>query len=270
MKYKNNINKLIKSKYGFMLCNKFDQYVGKAIIEYGEYSDDEVDLFRTLCSTDDVVIEVGSNIGSHTLPLAQIVSESGKVYAFEPQRFIFQTLCANIALNSLENVYCFQKAVSSTKGHLFLPKIQYNKIGNFGGISLQNKGDERVDVIKLDKFLTLDRLKLVKIDAEGMELEVLKGTKKLIRKHQPILLIENDRFDKHKELVEYIDILGYDSYWYASSLYNKDNFFNNKNNIYGQLLSSNMLCIPKGANMVLSNYIKVDIQKPHILDKLYS
>lgn len=266
MKYKNSLNKLVKSKYGFMLCNRFDKYVGNAIIQYGEYSDDEVELFTTLCITGDNIVEVGSNIGSHTLPLALHIGEQGKLYAFEPQRFIFQTLCANIALNSLNNVFCFQKAVGKKSDILFLPKVDYNKHGNFGGVSLQKDGEEKVDVITLDKYLDIDHLKLLKVDAEGMELDILKGAKKTIKKYRPFLFVENDRFDKHKKLIKYISSLKYNLYWHIMPLYNKNNFFNNSKNIYGELVSANMLCIPKELNIELSNYDKVDINSTHPFD----
>ena len=267
MKRTDKINKLVKTKYGLMLCNKFDKYVGQSLIKYGEYSDDEVNLFRTLCDIGDTIIEVGANFGSHTLPLSQIVGNNGVVLAFEPQRIVFQTLCANLALNSITNVYSFQKAVSSKKDKLYLPDTRYNKDGNFGGISMQKEGTEEVEVIKLDKFLQLDSLKLIKIDAEGMELDVLKGAKKIIKLFKPYLFVENDRFDKHSQLIKYIDSIGYDMYWHISPLYNKDNFFNKKKNMYEGLGSSNMLCFPKSLNTSLSNFTKVDLKAKHPFDK---
>jgi len=266
MKYKSKINKLVNTKYGFMLCNKHDKYVGRALIKYGEYSEDEVTLFDTLCQKGDTVIEVGSNLGAHTLPLSKIVGPNGVVIAFEPQRIIFQNLCTNIALNSLENVYCFQKAASSKKGKLFLPQIDYKNEGNFGGVTLQEEGVEEVEVVKLDKFIQVESLKLIKIDAESMELDVLKGSKKLIKKFKPYMFVENDRFDKHKDLVTYIDSLDYDMYWQMAPLYNKDNFFNDTENIYGKLLSANMLCIPKSLKVKLTNFGKVDIKNKHPFD----
>ena len=263
---KENMNTLINAKYGSMICNKFDKYVGQALIKYGEYSDDEIVLFKSLCQKGDTVIEIGSNYGSHTLPLAKIVGKNGTVIAFEPQRIVFQTLCANMSLNSLSNVFCFQKAVSNKKSKLFLPSINYAQEGNFGGISMQKEGSEEVEVVKLDKFLNLDSLKLLKVDAEGMEIEVLKGAKKIIKLFSPFLFIENDRFDKHNDLVTYIDALGYDMYWYITPLYNKNNFLENEENIYGNLVSSNMLCVPKKLNMPLDNFDKVNIKEKHPYD----
>jgi len=266
MKYKNEMNKLVKTKYGLMLCNKFDKYVGQALITYGEYSDEEVSLFKGLCTQGDTVIEVGANYGSHTLPLSQIVGESGTVIAFEPQRVVFQTLCANMALNSVQNVHCFQNAVSSKKTELYIPAIDYDKEGNFGGISMQKEGTEEVKVVKLDSFISIKSLSLIKIDVEGMELNVLKGARKTIQKFQPILYVENDRFDKHTSLIQYIDSLGYEMYWHITPLFNTHNFFKKNQNIYKKLVSCNMLCFPKSLKMDLQNFDKVNIHSKHPFD----
>ena len=260
---KNNMNKLINAKHGLMICNKYDKYVGQALLKYGQYSEDEVILFKGLCEKGDIVVEVGANFGAHTLPLSKMVGESGKVFAFEPQRIIFQSLCANISLNSLSNVFCFQKAVSSKKSKLFIPLTNYKVEGNFGGISMKKSGSEEVEVVKLDNFLELDSLKLLKIDVEGMEIEVLKGAKKMIKQFSPFLFVENDRFDKHKNLITFIDGLGYNMYWYIIPLYNKDNFFKKKKNIFENLVSSNMICIPKSVNMKLNNLEAVRLEEKH-------
>ena len=97
-------NDLIKMRYGWMVYNKNDSYIGKSIKEYGEWSQGEIDLCKKILNPRDQVIEVGSNIGSHTLALSKIVNQ-GIVHAFEPQNVVFQNLCANISINSRTN--CF-------------------------------------------------------------------------------------------------------------------------------------------------------------------
>ena len=107
-------NDLIKMRDGLMVYNKNDLFIGKSIKEYGEWSQDEIDLCKQILNPRDVVIEVGSNIGSHTLALSKIVNQ-GVVYAFEPQNVVFQNLCANISINSRTNCFCFQTALSDNK-----------------------------------------------------------------------------------------------------------------------------------------------------------
>ena len=262
MENKNNFNKLIKAKNGYILYNRFDKYIGRSIEEYGEFSEFEAEIFRQVVKEKDTVIEVGANIGTHTLIFSNLVGNKGKVIAFEPQRIVFQTLCANVSLNSKTNVYAFQNAVSNQNGYLHIPFIDYGKTDNFGGISLENINDgEKVEKVKLDNFLTeyfdLDSIKLIKIDVEGMEKDVLEGAKETIKKFSPILYLENDRQDRSKELMEYIDSLGYKMFWHLPPLYNPKNFFKNQNNIFSNLVSVNLLCLPKNSKVSIQNFVEV-------------
>jgi len=238
-----SFNRLVKSKYGFCLYNQNDIYIGKSIEEYGEFSSLESDLFGEFCKSGDVVIEVGSNIGTHTQILSKLV-QNGIVFAFEPQRLVYQTLCANLALNSITNVFAYNEAVSSDAGKILVPELEFHKKNNFGGISLNNtKNGIWVNQIKLDQFNDgIKKLSFLKIDVEGMEVDVLNGAKELINKFSPTIYLENDRKEKSKELIELIWFMGYKIYWHLPPLYNPDNFFKNSNNIFDNLVSVNMLC----------------------------
>ncbi len=255
-------NDLIKMRDGWMVYNKNDIYIGKCIKEYGEWSQGEIDICKQILLPNDVVIEVGSNIGSHTLALAKFVKK-GVVFAFEPQNIIFQNLCANISLNSIMNCFCYQNAVSD-KGNeqLFQPNIDYSLPNNFGGISLSNKKNDfslPVNVVTLDdKFNNLASLKILKLDVEGMELNVLKGGYELIKRTKPFIYCENDRLDKSQELIEFIFSLGYRIFWHRTFLYNKDNFFKNSNNIFKGIVSCNMIAIDENID------IKIDL--PEVKD----
>src|SRR5579862_896137 len=103
-----DFNRLKDCRHGRMLFNVNDQYVGRSLDLYGEYSEGEIDFFKQVVQPGDTVLEIGANIGSHTVFFAKAVGREGTVQAFEPQRLIFQTLCANIALNNLENVKTYQ------------------------------------------------------------------------------------------------------------------------------------------------------------------
>jgi len=262
-------NKLIKAKEGFCLYNKNDQYVGRSIESYGEFSQLEVELFEQICKEGDTVIEVGANIGTHTQYLSNKVGNNGKVLAFEPQRIVFQMLCANIALNSLTNVFTYQMALGNEDNTLMIPSIDYSKTGNFGGISIENtKKGEPVIQKKLDSFISqIQRLKLIKIDVEGMEKQVLAGSLKIIKKFKPILYVENDRQEKSQSLIEYIQSLGYELYWHLPKLYNPDNFYKNKNNIFGNIVSVNMLCVHKSLNINVEKMQKIEDSKLHPMRK---
>ena len=96
-------NDLIKMREGWMVYNKNDSYVGKSIKEYGEYSQGEIDLCKKILIQSDVVIEVGSNIGSHTVALAKTVHQ-GAIYAFEPKNVVFQISMVENLLDLVNSV----------------------------------------------------------------------------------------------------------------------------------------------------------------------
>ena len=85
----------------------------------------------------------------------------------------------------------------------------------------------------------------MKIDVEGMEQEVLAGCTFLIRQFQPVLYVENDRPEKSEALIRQIDGLGYKMFWHKPLLFNPDNYWRNPENVFANVASINMLCVPK-------------------------
>lgn len=261
-------NAITKGKHGYIVYNKYDKFIGKAIEKYGEYSEAEVDLFRQLCGSNDVIVEVGANIGAHTLALSRIVGEQGRVYAFEPQRIVFQTLCANMAINSITNVECFHAAVSSSDGNIRLPDIRYDIEGNYGGFDVNrfNEGT-RIARFSLDNFLEIHKLTLLKVDVEGMESDVISGARNIISKFKPTLYIENDRMEKSKDLIELIWSLDYRLYWHTPMLFNPANFAADSENIYPRLASFNMLGFHNSININITGPEKITDSGLHPLNK---
>jgi FkbM family methyltransferase len=235
-------------RHGLLLYNIHDIYIGKSLDLYGEWSEGEVELLRMVLRPGMVVVEVGANIGAHTVFLAEAVGPSGQVWAVEPQRVVYQTLCANLALNSMTNVHALQAAAGSAPGEVIVPPLDYRQENNFGGLGLGTyKDGERVPVATLDA-LSLGRCGLVKIDVEGMEQAVLEGARALIARCRPALYVENDRPDKSAALVRTIDGMGYSMFWHRPPLYNPKNFFGCQNNAFPGIISINMLCVPKDRN----------------------
>lgn len=180
---------------GDMICNHVDMY--------GEWSETEVDLFRTLLPEDGNCVEVGSNIGMHAVPLS-IICKKGKVFCYEPQRPIFHVLCGNLALNSRLNVVARNVAVGGSPGTVQIPISDYDEPWNYGAFSIEKRfnaeGNYRanthnvtIDVVTLDDdpaLLELESISLIKIDAEGFESGVLSGARQLITKHKPNIFVE--------------------------------------------------------------------------------
>ena len=211
-------NHLIEGRHGYVLFNVNDRYVGRSIEEYGEWSPGETELFQRLVHAGDYVIDAGAHIGAHTLAFSRLVGRQGKVFAFEPQRLLYQILAANVALNSLANVYTYQMGIGDKSGSLWLADdLDYAREANFGGIplrgifrTLEHAGPKyRLPVVRLDDFYDQPRLDFLKIDVEGMEVSVLRGAERAIRRHRPIIYAENDRKENSSELGELLRNLGY-------------------------------------------------------------
>jgi FkbM family methyltransferase len=256
-------NRMKRCRHGFVLYNLHDQYIGKSFDRYGEYSEGEIELFGQILKPNDIVIDVGANIGAHTLYFAQATMPDGIVIAFEPQRLIYQTLCANMAINSITNAICHRLAVGETRGELRVPSLIPTVENNFGGLSLRDPtGGEPVEVIMLDN-VAVPRCTLIKIDVEGMELPVLRGGENFIRKHMPIFYLENHG-ENSDAIIRYIDSLGYNMYWHIVLLFQEKNFFNEPENIFGNTASHNMACFPKGVNVEGMRPVKVPTTlRPH-------
>jgi FkbM family methyltransferase len=250
-------NRLTRTPHGLMLYNRHDRYIGRSIERYGEFSLGEIELFRQAVQPGWHVVEAGANIGAHTLILAQQVGPRGRVYAFEPQRVLFQTLCANMALNSLTHVYCRQEALGAAAGTTYVPWLDYNAENNFGGLSLTHRQGEPVPVVPLDS-LDLPRCDFLKIDVEGMELEVLRGASQTIQRFRPLLYVENDRPEQSAELIRYLQELGYELYWHLPPLYSPHNSFRNPENEFGRTVSVNMLGVHRSVPQNISGLAKVE------------
>jgi FkbM family methyltransferase len=235
-----------------MLYNCNDVYIGKSLDAYGEWSEGEVEFFRRLVRPGDVVVDAGANIGVHTLVFSQVVGPGGVVWAFEPQRLVFQLLCGNMALNSVTNAMCYLAALGRQRGAINVPALDYSRPNNFGGISL-NAGmpGETVTMTTLDS-LKLAACKLVKIDVEGMELEVLQGGMETIQRCKPCLYVENDRPQNSAALTQFIDSLGYHMYWHMPPLYSPQNFFQNPSNVFANIVSGNLICVHSSSNVPLA------------------
>ena len=262
-----------KLKHGILSYYTNDKYIGKSLSEYGEWSEAEVDLLKQLLPENGNIIEIGSNIGTHTIPLAKHLLNGGLVYAIEPQSQNFKLLLNNIKDNKLKNIKIFKTAISSKEGNAFINTFDENIISNYGDAKIFNnnfKNSECVTVTTLDQFYykNLDKkkfIKLIKCDAQGQELNIIMGSRKIIDLFKPFLYLENDDINTSKDLIEKIKNMGYKMFWHLSPLYNSNNFLKNTKNIFPKMISCNMLCIHQNTKITLNKIWK----KFEIVDSNY-
>ena len=158
---------------------------------------------------------------------------------------MFQTLCANMALNSITNVICRNNGVGEDSGIIRVPALDPEKVQNFGGRSLRGRTEgEPVERIAIDG-LDLKRCHFMKVDVEGMEIPVVAGAKEMILRHRPTLYVENDRKEYSDDLIRLISSLRYRLYTHRPPLFNPDNAAGNLTNVYSNIISENILCLPE-------------------------
>jgi FkbM family methyltransferase len=222
-----------------------DTYIGRSLDTYGEYSEGEIDLFRQLLRPGDVAIDAGANVGALTVPMARCVGHQGAILAFEPQRVVFDFLANNLRLNGLTNVVPHRRALGAQSGTVRVPRLDYAEVDNFGGVALGEPGDgEDVELVTIDS-LALPRLRLLKVDVEGMECQVVTGARATIERFQPALYIENDRAEHSRQLISLLFDLGYRLWWHITPLFNRDNYFGHPKDIFGDVVSFNMIGFPR-------------------------
>lgn len=261
----NPLYRLVAGRHGNFLVNPHDTYIGKALLTYGEFSELEWQVIDQLTPPGGFVVEIGANIGAHTVSLAK---KAGWVTAYEPQPVIFQNLCANLALNGLTNVHAVNAGCGEHAEEIAMPRIDYSREGNFGAVSLDSLPvDEgawvRVPVVRLDDGLTAPALHLLKIDAEGMEAAILRGAGETIARFRPTIYLENDRPDKSRELIALLFELDYAAWWHLPPYFNPDNRFGVAENRYGQTVSANMICLPKERKVSIDGFAQVGSVDEH-------
>lgn len=217
-----------------------NDYISKQVFNSGTYDPFSSYIASLFCDlhAQPCVLDVGANIGTFTVPVAQKLLGKGSVLSFEPQQIVFYQLCGNIVLNRLDNVTAHNLALSDSEAVLFLPEVDYNNGWNNGGISFDGQynkfhnnavnEDKQIPV----KAITLNSLDidhtvaLVKIDVEGFERKVIMGGGEFLKSHNyPPLLFEAwpyDWFvDERKALLDLVTKdLGYELTEYDLSLGN--------------------------------------------------
>jgi FkbM family methyltransferase len=271
---------LVAARHGTMLVNRNDVYMGQAYLAYGECCELETRFLLSLLRVPGLVIEVGANMGVHTIPMARALG-ARRLLALEPQPVIFQQLCANLALNGLMNVTALPYACGSATGAVRMETPDYLQPGNFGGASVgaANPGaagraarEAIVQCVRLDDLVGddaeavgLGKVGLIKIDVEGMELEVLRGARGILDRCRPVLYVENDRVERSAELIGWLMERRYRLWWHLPPLFHAENLRGIEEDRYPQVCSFNMLCLPRESSMVVEGCAEILDPREHPL-----
>ena len=159
----------------------------------GAYEPQVKRCFASLLRPGDTLVDVGAHIGFFSMIAASLVGSSGKVYAFEPNSALFQTLLSNAA--QFPWIVASLRAVCDKSGTVAFSNPQQAGESGWGKLaSVRNEGNvELVEGVSLDEWsesLRFPAIRLIKIDAEGSEPFILEGARRVIANARPYLIIE--------------------------------------------------------------------------------
>lgn len=185
----------------------------------GTYEDQVQSFLNRVIKPGFVCVDVGANVGAVSLALCELVGSSGKVYCFEPGPPFFKRLKQNFSLNPEFDgrASLYPMGLSHCVGEL---AWSYDPSHPENGGFIKHDKFSMVAVTTLEHFVTeheIEKVDFIKIDTEGMELEVLKGSEKIIERDQPVLLLEtlmsfDGSSNKRQKLVAWLNKRGYALY----------------------------------------------------------
>lgn len=172
-----------------------DTYIDWKVFYFGAHDKSELKLFKDILQffdSNSVFIDIGANIGHHTLYVSSIAH---KVHSFEPFPSVFKKLSQKIQENNIQNVSLHQVGLGNEKE---IKDFYPSPTSNTGTGSFVPGWNESNEVVKLqieigDEYFNkygISKVDFIKIDVEGFEIEVIRGLKKTIQSHMPICFFE--------------------------------------------------------------------------------
>ncbi len=174
--------------------------IGWNVTFFGSYEPELREIFRSILRPGAIAVDVGANIGWHTLLMAQLVGEHGRVIAVEPNPSILRGLHQNVELNRFSQVEIVPCALADAEGVVSFYGPDADDAGSGNGHVVgeaMSRQEPTIDVEarRLDDVAAaagLDRLDLIKIDVEGFEWPVLRGADQVIARFRPHIVFEFD------------------------------------------------------------------------------
>jgi FkbM family methyltransferase len=162
-----------------------DEQDSLGLLATGDYEPYETSLLLSLATPGTTILDIGANIGFHTVQFARAVGPTGRVFSFEPDPDNLRVLGHNVRTNALANVVIVPNAVAATTGPLEL----FLSTENRGDHRVYDSGDGRhairIDAVAIDDVLAqvAGPVSLIKLDIQGAEPMALAGMQRFLAKH---------------------------------------------------------------------------------------
>jgi FkbM family methyltransferase len=193
-------DKVMVNRYGIRWNLDLNEGIDFSIYLIGSFEPRTLRLYKKIIKPGQTVLDIGANIGAHTLPLAKLVGKNGKVVAFEPTTFGFGKLQVNIALNpELSKRIVTKQAMMVADSQARLAPALFSSwpLENSRDLHEEHRGrlmnTSGASVVTIDDAvdcLGLSRIDFLKIDVDGYEYEVLKGALRTLNHNRPAIIME--------------------------------------------------------------------------------
>lgn len=238
--------KIVDCRYGRIITYGDEDLISRSLEMYGEWAQGEIDVLAKFISDGDVVIDAGAFIGTHARAFSSLVTERGKVHAFEPNHESYLRLTENAALAGNDNIETHQCGLGSAEEFRGSAVTAIDE--NRGAFSLDGcdviEGQEGLAVKPLDNF-AFERVDLLKVDVEGMELEVLKGAEATIERCRPVIFLEVNTLHSTAPVLDWANARGYRIFGLLSRAFNPENYRGESANIYDAARECGIILVPE-------------------------
>lgn len=190
----------VVTRRGLRWALDLNEGVDLSIFLFGAFERSTVELVESLIHAGDVALDIGANIGAHTLPMARAVGLSGRVIAFEPTSYAYNKLIRNIDLNPQirDRVTAEQVMLVADAGAPLEPEIYSSwPLDRTEGLHHKHCGHamrtDNARVSRLDDYVSnagLQRIDLIKLDVDGHETNVLLGARRVLEHFRPRIIME--------------------------------------------------------------------------------
>jgi len=205
---------IVMPLYDFKIQARPCDGVGRVLFYFREYADDLFGFMKSYLQPGMTFVDVGANIGSHTIHGARLVGGEGKVFSIEADPETFDLLRKNVRSNRISNARLLNRCVCDKQG-----EVIFNVDSNSARSSLVRQGASQI-VLPADRLddllpsgLTVD---LLKVDVEGAEYLVLKGASRIFGTTPPRVVVF-EASSNQAGIQEFLSSHGYRLYQFDSS-----------------------------------------------------
>jgi FkbM family methyltransferase len=196
-----------------------DTAVGASLRDYGEFARPELDfLLEHADAPAGTFVDVGAHLGTVSLPFAK-ARPGWRVISIEAAHTLADLLVEAAAENGIANVEVLSVAAGEADGVAEFPAVDLGGVGNFGSIGFANPFPKKrqVGIRPLDDIAP-DDTRLIKVDVEGYEEQVLRGAARLLQQVRPIWLLEAHRrqVEQTRTVAGQLAAHGYSLFWFFS------------------------------------------------------